>query len=54
MRQEVVHVLGTMKSDESLALLKKMSSDDDKDIRNEAIEYLKSRSEQPATPTRNN
>ncbi len=44
-RLEVVHVLGRMDTPESLALLEKMSGDDDELVRSEAKRYLKLRND---------
>ena len=48
-RITVLHELGEMNSAESLKLLKKMSKDSDKDVRSEALRYLKLRKAHPAT-----
>ncbi len=47
-RMTVLHELGRMDSAKSLNLLKKMSKDPDKDVRKEALRYLKLRETHPA------
>jgi HEAT repeat protein len=46
-RIDVLHALGKMDSAESLELLRKMSTDTNETVRNEALRYLKLRMEKP-------
>ena len=46
-RIDVLHALGKMKSAEALELLRKMSTDSNETVRNEALRYLKLRTEKP-------
>ena len=47
-RIDVLHALGRMDSEESLDLLRKMSTDTNETVRNEALRYLKLRTEHQA------